>query len=99
MPGLGEADRRVWRYVYMWPNTTIDLYPDQVMTWQINPRGLAATHDVWACYRAARPTPAMRAVQRLNHRLNIDVADEDAKLVARVQAGMATTGLDAGPAR
>jgi phenylpropionate dioxygenase-like ring-hydroxylating dioxygenase large terminal subunit len=97
MPGLTDADKRVWRYVYLWPNTTIDLYPDQVTTWQINPRGIAATHDVWACYRAANPTPAMRAVQRLNHRLNVDVADEDADLVARVQSGMATTGWTPGP--
>jgi Rieske 2Fe-2S family protein len=27
MPGLSEADRRVWRYVFIYPNTTIDLYP------------------------------------------------------------------------
>ena len=39
----------------------------------------------------------MRAVQRLNHRLNVDVADEDAVLVARVQAGMATSGWSPGP--
>ena len=39
----------------------------------------------------------MRAIQRLNHRLNVDVADEDAELVARVQAGMATTGWTPGP--
>jgi choline monooxygenase len=97
MPGLGRADTRVWRYVYLWPNTTIDLYPDQVTTWQINPRGIGATHDVWACYRSTDPSPAMRAVQRLNHRLNVEVADEDAELVARVQAGMATTGWTPGP--
>jgi Rieske 2Fe-2S family protein len=97
MPGLTDADRRVWRYVYLWPNTTIDLYPDQVTTWQINPRGIGATHDLWSCYRAGKPTPAMRAVQRLNHRLNVDVSDEDADLVARVQAGMATTGWTPGP--
>jgi Rieske 2Fe-2S family protein len=97
MPGLRPEDRRVWRYVYVYPNTTIDLYPDQVTTWQINPRGLRATHDVWACYRADRPSPAMRAVQRLNHRLNNEVADEDADLVARVQAGMATAGWSPGP--
>jgi choline monooxygenase len=97
MPGLGPADRRVWRYVYLYPNTTIDLYPDQVTTWQINPRGLRATHDVWACYRADRPSPAMRAVQRLNHRLNNEVAAEDADLVGRVQAGMATAGWTPGP--
>ncbi len=97
MPGLGESDRRVWRFVYIYPNTTIDLYPDQVTTWQITPTGRARTHDTFACYRAARPSSAMRAVQRLNHRLNIDVAREDADLVARVQDGMATRGWRPGP--
>ena len=97
MPGLTDADRAVWRYVFIWPNTTIDLYPDQVMTWQINPKGVDATHDVWSCYRAESPSTAMRAVQRLNHRLNHEVADEDADLVARVQAGMATRGWRPGP--
>ena len=49
MPGLTEADRAVWRYVWVWPNTAIDLYPDQVMTWQVNPRTIDTTHDVWHC--------------------------------------------------
>jgi choline monooxygenase len=97
MPGLGPADTHVWRYAYIYPNTTIDLYPDQVTTWQISPRGIAATHDVWACYRAQQPSAAMRTVQRLNHRLNNEVAQEDADLVARVQAGMATSGWEPGP--
>jgi choline monooxygenase len=97
MPGLTEADARVWRYVYVYPNTTIDLYPDQVNTWQINPLGLDRTHDVYACYRAASPSAPMRAIQRLNHRLNNEVAAEDAELVARVQAGMATRGWRPGP--
>jgi choline monooxygenase len=97
MPGLTDADRAVWRYAFIWPNTAIDLYPDQVTTWQVNPDGPAATHDVGACYRAAKPTAAMRAVQRLNHRLNAEVSDEDADLVARVQAGMRTRGWQPGP--
>lgn len=97
MPGLGAGDTRVWRYAYIYPNTTIDLYPDQVTTWQINPRGIAATHDIWSCYRREQPSVAMRAVQRVNHRLNNEVAREDADLVARVQAGMATSGWAPGP--
>ena len=97
MPGLTEADARVWRYIYVYPNTTIDLYPDQVNTWQINPLGLDRTHDIYACYRTDKPSAAMRAIQRLNHRLNNDVASEDADLVARVQAGMATRGWHPGP--
>ena len=98
MPGLTEADRSVWRYIWLWPNTAIDLYPDQVMTWQVNPKAIDTTLDVWDCYRAEKPTTAMRAVQRLNHRLNTEVAEEDAELVARVQAGMRTTGWTAGAA-
>jgi choline monooxygenase len=97
MPGLGAADRRIWRYVFIYPNTTIDLYPDQVTTWQINPAGATATHDRFNCYRSAKPSVAMRAVQRLNHHLNVDVSAEDADLVARVQSGMATTGWRPGP--
>ena len=37
MPGLSDEDRRVWRYVFLYPNTTIDLYADQVNTWQMRP--------------------------------------------------------------
>jgi Rieske 2Fe-2S family protein len=97
MPGLRPEDRRVWRYVFVYPNTTIDLYPDQVTTWQIAPAGHRATADTYACYRAGAPSPAMRAVQRLNQRLNVAVADEDVDLVARVQDGMATRGWTPGP--
>jgi Rieske 2Fe-2S family protein len=97
MPGLAAADQRTWRYAYIYPNTTIDMYPDQVTTWQINPAGPRATHDVFACYRSERPSAVLRATQKLNHRLNHDVAAEDADLVRRVQAGMATRGWRPGP--
>jgi choline monooxygenase len=86
LPGLTAADKRVWRHVYLWPNTTIDLYPGEVTTRQINPRGIAATHDVWACYRAADPTPAMRVLERVG----VDVSGEDGNLVA-------TSGWTPGP--
>ena len=60
MPGLTEEDRRVWRYVFIYPNTTIDLYPDQVTTWQMNPDGVARTRDVFGSYRQPAPTRAPR---------------------------------------
>ena len=40
MPGLDADAVRMWRYVFIYPNTAIDLYPDQVMTWRINPDGV-----------------------------------------------------------
>jgi choline monooxygenase len=97
MPGLPERDRGVWRYVYIYPNTTIDLYPDQIGTWQILPKGVSATHDVWASYRPAGATPRTRFVQWANQRLNTLVLDEDVDLVDNVQQGLQTRGYRCGP--
>ena len=62
VPAAGAPDARarrgrhpVWRYVFIYPNTAIDLYPDQVMTWQIRPRRRARTSDSFMAYRPARP--------------------------------------------
>jgi choline monooxygenase len=97
MPGLRPEDRGIWRYVYIWPNTTIDLYPDQVNTWQLIPDGIARTRDVAACFRPARATPRTRAVQWINHRVNQLTLDEDVDLVDNVQQGMMTRGYRCGP--
>ena len=90
-------DGRVWRYFFIYPNTAIDLYPDQVMTWQINPDGPRRTRDVFMAYRAASPGPRTRAVQWLNAKLNWDVHKEDIDLVQNVQAGLETRGYEPGP--
>jgi Rieske 2Fe-2S family protein len=97
MPGLSSEDRRVWRYVFIYPNTAIDLYPDQVGTWQILPDGVGHTRDVWAAYRPAASGPRTRAAQWLNIRLNRIVYDEDVDLVANVQLGAQTRGYSCGP--
>jgi choline monooxygenase len=97
MPGLDPRDVRVWRYVFIYPNTAIDLYPDQVMTWQIRPDGVLRTRDSFAAYRPERPGLRNRLVQRMNTRLNTRVHDEDVDLVANVQAGLATRGYEPGP--
>ena len=97
MPGLSEADRHTWRYVFIYPNTTIDLYPDQVNTWQMNPDGVGRTRDVFAGYRSAHSGPRTRAVQRLNGWLNTLVLKEDIDLVENVQLGLRTRGYRCGP--
>ena len=97
MPGLPPRDRTVWRYVYIYPNTTIDLYPDQVGTWQLLPNGVASTRDVSASYRPAGTSPRTRFVQWANQRLNTLVLDEDIDLVDNVQQGLQTRGYRCGP--
>lgn len=97
MPGLGNEHRFVWRYAFIYPNTTIDLYPDQVNTWQMLPDGVGRTSDVFACYRPARTDPRTKFVQWANQRLNTLVLDEDIDLVDNVQRGLATRGYLCGP--
>lgn len=97
MPGLEESDRNVWRYVFIYPNTAIDLYPDQVNIWQISPEGVDATRDRWGCFRPAGPGPVTRLVQRINQRFNTEVLAEDIDLVSRVQTGIRTRGYSPGP--
>jgi phenylpropionate dioxygenase-like ring-hydroxylating dioxygenase large terminal subunit len=97
MPGLGEEDRRIWRYAFIYPNTTIDLYPDQVNTWQILPRGTGRTRDFSASYRLRNAGLRTRAVQWINQRVNNLVLDEDIDLVRNVQLGLRTRGYRCGP--
>jgi choline monooxygenase len=97
MPGLTDEDRQTWRYVFIYPNTTIDLYPDQVNTWQMLPDGIGRTRDVFAGYRSRRTGPRTRAVQWINQRLNTLVLGEDIDLVRNVQLGLRTRGYRCGP--
>lgn len=97
MAGLTDADRHVWRYVFLYPNTTIDLYADQVNTWQILPNGIGRTTDVSASYRPPDSRPRTRVVQWINQRLNNLVLDEDIDLVDNVQQGLRTRGYMPGP--
>jgi choline monooxygenase len=97
MPGLTEDDLRVWRYAFIYPNTTIDLYPDQVNTWQMSPHGIDRTSDVFASLRPRGSSPRTRLVQWLNQRLNNLVLDEDIDLVDNVQQGLQTRDYQCGP--
>jgi Rieske 2Fe-2S family protein len=97
MSGLDEADRKVWRYIVIYPNTAIDLYPDQVNVWQIRPDGPESTDDNWACFREPNPGPVTRLVQHINQRFNTEVLDEDVDLVSAVQTGIRTHGYSPGP--
>jgi Rieske 2Fe-2S family protein len=97
MPGLGAEDRRVWRYAFIYPNTAIDLYPDQVTTWQIVPDGVDRIRSTYGSYRPLHTDARTRVTQWLNQRMNRLVTDEDIDLVANVQEGLQTRGYECGP--
>jgi choline monooxygenase len=96
-PGLGPEDHRVWRFVLIYPNTTIDLYPDQVNTWRLWPDGADITRDEWGTFRHPGAPASSRVVQRINNVLNTTVLKEDVDLVDNVQRGIRTRGYHPGP--
>jgi len=97
MPGLSADDLRVWRYVFIYPNTILDIYPDQMNTWVIRPTGVDSSHDHYECYRPVHNSLRTRVAQRLNLRLNTIVAHEDIDLVRNVQTGLGTRDYECGP--
>jgi choline monooxygenase len=97
MPGLPKDDRRVWRYAVIYPNTTIDLYPDYVGIWQVRPDGVGRTDDTYSAFRAPGSGARTRFVQWLNWRVNRITLDEDIDLVTNVQEGFRTRGYRCGP--
>ncbi|MFJ8074232.1 aromatic ring-hydroxylating dioxygenase subunit alpha [Streptomyces sp. NPDC096176] len=97
MPGLTEADRRVWRYAVIYPNTLIDFYPDHVLAWTAIPTGVDRVAVPGAFYTRRGTSLRTRIARRLNIRIGWITNDEDAELVARVQKGLTTPGFEPGP--
>lgn len=97
MPGLPEEDRRVWRYAFVYPNTAIDLYPDQIVTWRIDSDGPLRSRDVARAYRHPDAGARTRLAQFTNNKINTLVGKEDIDLVENVQAGLETRGFELGP--
>jgi choline monooxygenase len=97
MPGLGEEHRRIWRYVFIYPNTAIDLYPDQVWVWKLGPDGPLRTRDSSTLYRHPQASVRTRLAQFANRKVNLIVGHEDVDLVENVQAGIESRGWEPGP--
>ncbi|MFB7861009.1 aromatic ring-hydroxylating dioxygenase subunit alpha [Streptomyces sp. NPDC056069] len=97
MPGLTEADRRVWRYAVIYPNTLIDFYPDHVLAWTALPTAVDRVAVPGAFYTRRGTGLRTRLARRLNMHIGWITNDEDAELVARVQRGLATPGFEPGP--
>jgi choline monooxygenase len=97
MPGLAEGDERVWRFILIYPNTAIDLYPDQIGIWRINPDGVFKTADQAVTLLPADSDLRSRAARYANRKVNELVSHEDVDLVANVQAGIETRGWEPGP--
>lgn len=97
------ADRqRHWMYLKLWPNVAFDIYPDQIDFMQFLPVSPTRTIIREIAYvlpdaPGSEASREMRAARYLNWRINRQVNAEDTILIARVQAGMASSSYTSGP--
>ncbi len=94
---LPPERRRLWTYFKLWPNIAFDIYPDQIDFMQWLPVSPTETLIREIAYAIADDRREMKAARYLNWRINRQVNAEDTRLIARVQAGMASQSFTAGP--
>ena len=96
-PHLPEDRQRSWRYYLLWPNTALDVYPDQVDFMQMLPLASGRTMIREVSYGLPNPSRALRVARYLNWRVNRQVNAEDTTLIERVWAGLASGTYAPGP--
>ncbi|HEX4080033.1 MAG TPA: aromatic ring-hydroxylating dioxygenase subunit alpha [Rhizomicrobium sp.] len=94
---LPPERQRQWTYFKLWPNIAFDIYPDQIDFMQWLPVSPSETLIREIAYVIPDERREMKAARYLNWRINRQVNQEDTKLIARVQQGMASRSFTAGP--
>ena len=92
------ADRQKhWFYYKLWPNTALDIYPDQMDFMQFLPVSPTETMIREIAYAVPDKRREMKLARYLNWRINRLVSSEDSNLVERVQMGMGSVSFGQGP--
>jgi choline monooxygenase len=88
MPGFPAELVNAWTYVHMFPSTFIDIYPDQIDTWQLQPLGLRRTRTISWVFTPEGGSLRAEAARKANWQINEKVMDEDVELCNGVQEGL-----------
>jgi Rieske 2Fe-2S family protein len=96
MRGFPEDLQGAWTFVHLWPSTFLDIYPDQIDTWQLFPNGLRRTRTESRVYHTGSGAVRDRLVRAINWRFNAKVLDEDVELCDMVQAGLESRTYERG---
>ena len=79
------------------PNLGIDLYPELMDVFQIQPLEVNRTLITTSVYGPREVSDEIEELQRLNLEINSHVNDEDRELCLNVQRGLGTAGYSPGP--
>jgi choline monooxygenase len=88
MPGFPKELEGSWTYAHMFPSTFLDIYPDQIDTWQLQPLGLRRTRTISWVFAPEGGSLRAQAARQANWTINEKVMDEDVFLCDGVQEGL-----------
>jgi phenylpropionate dioxygenase-like ring-hydroxylating dioxygenase large terminal subunit len=91
------AEAPTWQYFLLWPNTALDVYPDQIDFMQMLPLAATETLIREIAYGLPDTSRRMRLARYLNWRINRRVNAEDTALLERVHAGLQSGAYAPGP--
>lgn len=93
---LPEPMQRRWTYFGLFPNTYFDLFPEKMDFMQMIPLAPGKMRLRGRCYALPDARREARAARYLSDRINLRVQDEDNRLTAEVQKGLATSAYGRG---
>jgi phenylpropionate dioxygenase-like ring-hydroxylating dioxygenase large terminal subunit len=91
---LPESHRHLWIYWGMFPGFVLTLFPDQIEIYQIYPTGNQKSVMVGVTYALPDERAEMRRARELNRDINMDVGDEDIRLIKWAAEGMRSSAFD-----
>ncbi len=91
---LPESHRHLWIYWSMFPTFVLTLFPDQIEIYQFFPTGEQQSIMRGQCYALPDDRPQMQKARDLNRAINMDVGNEDIRLIEWVAEGMRSRAFD-----
>lgn len=92
---LPESHQHLWIYWGMFPGFVLTLFPDQVEIYQIYPTGNQKSVMAGVTYALPDERASMQKARELNRDINMDVGDEDIRLIRWAAEGMRSSAFDA----
>ena len=91
---LPESHQNLWIYWGMFPGFVLTLFPDQIEIYQIYPTGNQKSVMAGVTYALPDKRAEMQKARELNRDINMDVGNEDIRLVQWAAEGMRSSAFD-----
>ncbi len=91
---LPESHQNLWIYWGLFPGFVLTLFPDQIEIYQIYPTGNQKSVMAGVTYALPDKRAEMQKARELNRDINMDVGNEDIRLVQWAAEGMRSSAFD-----